>query len=207
MLRPYNWCRSVKQKNEIAIFTEGNLQDTRGVVENAEDADDGRGIDRFAERLVVEADVSAGDGRAEGGAGFSDAVNHLGKLPHHFGFFRTAEVEAIRGGDGARAARGDVASGFSDGVHRADARIQLAPATVAIGGKRKRTLYDARLRILDAYNRCVAVARACQSVCSHGRVVLLGDPALRGNRGRRQQLDEILREAGAFGSKCEPVFF
>jgi len=44
------------------------------------------------------------------------------------GFSGLPKVEAIRGGDGTRAARGHVAGGFGDGVHRADAGIQLAPA-------------------------------------------------------------------------------
>src|SRR2546430_12343189 len=35
------------------------------LVENAEHADDGSGIDRFAEGFVVEADVASGDGRSE----------------------------------------------------------------------------------------------------------------------------------------------
>ncbi len=92
-------------------------------MENAEDTDDRRWIDGFAEGFVVEADVAAGDGRAEGGAGFGEAVDGFTELPHHFGFFGAAEVEAIRGGDGAGTAASHVAGRFGDGVHRADARI------------------------------------------------------------------------------------
>jgi len=87
--------------------------------------------------FVIEADVAAGDGRAEGGAGLGEAVDGFAELPHHFGFFGAAEIEAIRGGDGPRAARGDVAGRFRNGVHGSHARIQLAPAAVAVGGERE----------------------------------------------------------------------
>src|SRR5258708_36087268 len=118
-------------------MAEGDFQNFGGVVEDAEDADDGSGVDGFAESLIVKADVAAGDRRAEGGAGFGEAVDGFAELPHHFGLFGAAEVEAIRSGDRTRAARGHVAGGFGDGVHRADAGSQLAPAAVAVGGKRE----------------------------------------------------------------------
>src|SRR6202043_2912123 len=91
---------AIEQNDDIALVAERDFQDLRGIVENAKDADDRRGIDRFAESFVVEADVAAGDGRAEGGAGFGEAVDGFAELPHHFGLFRAAEIEAIRGGDG-----------------------------------------------------------------------------------------------------------
>src|SRR6267378_2550063 len=148
MLRPYSRGRSVEEEDDVALVAEGDFQDLRGVVENAEDADDRRWIDGFAESFVVEADVAAGDGRAEGGAGFGEAVDGFAELPHHFGFFGAAEIKAIRGGDGPCAARGHVAGRFRDGVHGSHARIQLAPAAVAVRGERERALDDSCLRIL-----------------------------------------------------------
>src|SRR6267143_4919640 len=140
MLRPYRGIRSVEEEDDVALVAESDFQDVRGIVENAEDADDRRGIDGFAKSFVVEADVAAGDGSAEGGAGFGEAVDGFAELPHDFGLFRAAEIEAIRGGDGASAAAGHVARGLRDGVHGSHARIQLAPAAVAIGGERERAL-------------------------------------------------------------------
>src|SRR6266704_596852 len=174
--RPY--ARTVQRENGIALFAEGDFEDARGVVENAEDADDRRGVNGFAESLVVETNVAAGDGCAECVAGFSDAIDGFAELPHYFGLFRAAEVEAIRGGDGPRAGACNVAGGFGDCVHGADARIQLTPAAIAVGGERERALHYARLRILDAHHGGIASARAGQSVCPHRSVVLLGDPAL-----------------------------
>src|SRR6266705_3553908 len=98
MLRPYSGSCSVEQDDDVAFLAESDFEDAGGVVENAEDADDRRWIDRLAESFVVEADVAASDGRAEGGVGFGEAVNGFAELPHHFGFFRAAEVEAVRGG-------------------------------------------------------------------------------------------------------------
>src|SRR5882762_1964537 len=159
MLRPYRGIRSVQQKYGVTFLAEGDFQDVRGVIENAEDADDRRWIDGFAESFVIEADVAAGDGRAEGGAGLGEAVDGFAELPHHFGFFGAAEIEAIRGGDGPRAACGDVAGRFRNGVHGSHARIQLAPAAVAVGGEREGALHDTRLWILDAHDGGIARTR------------------------------------------------
>src|SRR5258708_8492796 len=139
MLRPYNGIRSVEAEDDVALVAKSNFQEVRGVFEHAEHADDRRWIDRLAESFVVEADVAAGDGSAEGGAGFAETVDRFAELPHHFGLFGAAEIEAIRGGDGARAAASHVAGGFRDGVHRAKARIQLPPPPVTLAGKPART--------------------------------------------------------------------
>src|SRR6266478_3969868 len=207
MLRPYKRVGTIEQEDGVAFVAEGDLEDAGGVVENAEDADDWRWVDRLAESLVVEADVAAGDGRAEGSAGFGEAVDGFAELPHHFGLFGAAEVEAIRGGDGTRTARGHVAGRFGDGVHRADAGIQLAPAAIAVRGEREGALHGAGLWILDAHDSGIARAGTGESVGADARVVLLGDPALGGDGGRGEQLYEILREIRAFERECEPIFF
>src|SRR6202035_2058254 len=115
--------RAVEEGDRIAFFAEGYFQDARGIFDYAEDADHRRGIDRVPERLVVKAYVTAGDGRAEFVAGDCQAVDRFAELPHHFGFFRAAEVEAIRRGDRACAAARDVARGFRYRVHCAQTRI------------------------------------------------------------------------------------
>src|SRR5260370_24135032 len=118
VLRPYNRARSVEEEDDVALVAKSNLQDVRCVFDHAENPDDRRRIDRLAEGFVVEADVAAGDGRAESGAGFSEAVDSFAELPHHFRLFRAAEIEAIRGSDGACATAGHVAGRLRDGVHR-----------------------------------------------------------------------------------------
>src|SRR5580658_9252372 len=123
MLRPYNRARSIEQQDEVAFGAKRDFQDAGCVVENAKDTDHRRRVDGFAEGFVVKADVSAGDGRAEFGAGDGETVDGFAELPHHIWFFRAAEIEAICRGDGTRAGCGDVAGSFGDGVHGADARI------------------------------------------------------------------------------------
>src|SRR2546429_5736699 len=69
--------RTVEKKDDVARVAEGHFKHAGNVVENAEHADDGSGIDRFAEGFVVEADVASGDGRAESQRSFGYAVDHL----------------------------------------------------------------------------------------------------------------------------------
>src|SRR5260370_2824938 len=125
----------MEQEDDVTFVGEGDFEDAGSVVGEAEDADDRRGVDGFAESLIVKADVAAGDRRAEGSAGFGETVGGFAELPHHFGLFGAAEVEAIRGGDGTRTARGPVAGRFGEGLDSADAGLHLAPAAVAVGGK------------------------------------------------------------------------
>ena len=110
------------------------------------------------------------------------------ELPHHFGLFGIAEIQAIRRGDRARARAGHVARGFGDGVHRAKARRKKAPAAVAVGRKRERAL-----RFLEAHHGGVARAGADARVRAHHRIVLLGDPVFRRDRGRGKQACENFR--------------
>src|SRR5216683_3319863 len=152
MLRPYRGNRSIEQNDDVAFLTKGDFLDVRGVFDHAEDADDRRRVNGFAEGFVVEADVAAGDGRVEGGAGLGEAVDGFAELPHHLGLFGAAEIEAIRGGDGPRSAAGHVAGRFCDVMHGSYARIQLAPAAVAVSGQREGALYDSRPWILDAHD-------------------------------------------------------
>src|SRR5256884_3190785 len=179
--------RTVEKKDDVARVAEGHFKHAGNVVENAEHADDGSGIDRFAEGFVVEADVASGDGRAESQRSFGYAVDHLRKLPHDFGLFRAAEVEAVRGGERTRAARGNVARGFRDGMHRAEVWIELAPAAVAIGRERESTLDLIGFRIFDAHHGGITGARPGKRIRAHRGVILLGDPALGSKRGRSEQ--------------------
>src|SRR6266404_5763062 len=76
-----------------------------------------RGIDAFAQRLVVEADIAAGDWSLQGFTGLGQAIDDLRELPHDLRLFRVAEVEAIggshRNGTGTR----DIAGSLGDGMH------------------------------------------------------------------------------------------
>jgi len=91
-------------------------------------------------------------------------------------------------------------------MHRANARIQLTPAAVAVGGERECALYGAGLRILDADDSGIARAgpasvfvRTDVSYCS---VI----QRLESDRRRRQQLHEIRGEIRAFGANANHLF-
>ena len=112
MLHANRGIRSIQQDHSVAGFAEGDFQDLRGVFDHPDDADDRGGVDRFAESFVVEADVASGDGSVEGGARFDQAIDGFAELPHHFGLFGAAEIQAIRGGDGPRAAASHIAGRF-----------------------------------------------------------------------------------------------
>src|SRR6266571_5016665 len=112
MLRPYNRGRSVEENNDIFFFAELHFERAVGIFDHAQNANNRRGVDGFPQRLVVEADISAGNGSGERGARFGKPIDRFGKLPHHFGLFRTAEVQTIGRRNRPGAARGDVARGF-----------------------------------------------------------------------------------------------
>ena len=64
-----------EEEDEVAGALEAIWNGFGYILEDADDADDRGGIDAFAAGLVVERDVAAGDGGAERGAGFGDAVD------------------------------------------------------------------------------------------------------------------------------------
>ena len=125
--------RNRPQQNDGVLLALKTRRDGFGdVVENADDAEDGRGIDAFAAGLVVKRYVAAGDGRRERGAGLGDAVDGGRELRHDFGLLGIAEVEAVGGGYGRCAGAGNFARGFGDGVHGAEFGIEITPAAVAV---------------------------------------------------------------------------
>src|SRR6185437_12741497 len=84
---------AIEEDDRVALVLKGHAECAIRVFENSENAENRRGINRAAKSFVIEAYVAAGDGRVEGAAGFSDAINCLAELAHHFGLFGIAEVE------------------------------------------------------------------------------------------------------------------
>src|ERR1019366_5803959 len=116
--------KTIEQDDAVAFFAEAHADGVRRVFEKAEDAENWRGINGLAERVIIKTDVAAGDGDLQRGAGFGDAVNAFTEFPHHFGLFGIAEIQAIGGGKWTRTTARNVARGFGDGGLRAFARIQ-----------------------------------------------------------------------------------
>ena len=144
------------------------------VVENADDADDGRRRDRTAARRVVEADVPASDGHIERRARVTEPTDDLDELPHHVRPGRVAHVEAVSCRERTRAGAGDVAVGGGDDAARALARVELAPAAVADGGER-----DGAVGAREPDDARACRTRLQDGAAEHQVVILLVHPALR----------------------------
>ncbi len=107
----------------------------RQVLDQAEDGNDGGGVDVAPPALVVQADVAPDDGNAERQARLGHAVDGLGELPHDLGVFRVAEVQAVDQGHRASAHAGHVERRFGHHQSGAGAGVEGTPATVAVRGQ------------------------------------------------------------------------
>ena len=110
-------------------------------------------------------------------------------MPHGFGLFRVAEIQAVCCRNWTRARARHVSRGFRDGVHRANFGVEPAPPAVSIGGER-----EAAPRILEPEHGGITSARHDARVCSHHVIVLSDDPLLRGDRRRGEQASKVFGE-------------
>src|ERR1017187_2790874 len=102
------------------------------VVENTHHPEDWRGINPFAERLVIEADVAAGDGNLQLLAGLRNAIDSLRELPHDGWLFRITEIQAVGRAHRSGTRTRHLALGRGDSLHGAQSRIEITPASIAI---------------------------------------------------------------------------
>ena len=79
-------------------------------------------------------------------------------------------------------------------MHRAQPRIEIAPASIAIERHRKAALRRVSIRILDANHARIARARRFDSVGLHHVIVLLPNPALAADVGAGEKLLETFGE-------------
>ncbi len=162
------------------------------VVQNSDHPKHGRGIYTFTQRLVVETDVAAGDRNLKLLAGFGDAIDRLRKLPHDVRLLRIAEVQTIGCAHRSRARTSDFARGLGNSVHRAQPRIEITPAAVAIERHRQ-----SALRALDANHARVASSWRFDRVGLHHVIVLLPHPALAADIWTGKKLLQALRKIAA----------
>ena len=155
-----------------------------GPLQHADAADDGRRVDRPASALVVERHVARDDGRAEHLAGLGHARDRLAQRIRGARALGVAEVEAVRDRRGLRAAAGHVEHRLGHGLGAAAPRIERHARAVAVQGDR-----DPALGRRQAHDAGVA-ARTGDGARSHDLVVLLVDPGLGADVGRRQQCQQ-----------------
>ena len=169
-------------------------QHARRVLDQPDDADDRRRIDRLAVGLVVEADVAAGDRDVQRAARVGHAFDRLDELPHDLGPLGVAEVQAVGRADRDAAGAGDVARRLGDRQHRAAPRIEVAVAAVAVGRRS-----PARGRVPFTRTTPALIPGHARSCSVRTIVVVLPvDPALAGD-GRRRQQRAATRPAAASG--------
>src|SRR4029434_11161241 len=143
------------------------------VFEDSDDADHRRGVDALAEGLIVEADIAARDGYLHLFAGLGDYSDDLRELPHDVGLLRIAKIQAVGGSYWCCAHACNIASGFGDGVHCAQTRIEIAPPGISVERHRPPTL-----AAFDANDATICGTRASDAIGLYHVIVLLPDPAL-----------------------------
>ena len=190
---PVQWRVIARQTRPAS--RKGIFADFVNVVKNADDADDRRGIDSFAQSFVVKAYVAASDGNLKLLARFGDSVDDLRELPHDVRLFWIAKVQAICRAHRSRSHTRHVSRGFGDGVHGTKTWVEVTPASVAIERHS-----ESASAALDADNASVGRARASDRVGQHHVIVLLPHPALAADVRTREQRLEILSEVAVCAS-------
>src|SRR5690242_18835409 len=98
------------------------------VLENSYHSEDGGWIDTLAEGLVIETDIAARDGDLEFFASPGKSINGLRELPHDMWLFGISEVQTIGRSNWNCPRTSYFSSSLSDGMHRAEPGIEVAPA-------------------------------------------------------------------------------
>ena len=165
-----------EQNQAVPIDEGGPGRSPVQVVDHAKEADDGRGINVGARRLVVEADVATDNRDPEGDTGLGNAVHGLRELPHHLGVLGIAEVEAVHDGQRSGPNAGQVHQRLGDHPGRTTAGVDGTPAVVAVGGHGQApTGLDAGGGVPELQHRGI-VARTHHRVQEQLVVVLPVDP-------------------------------
>ena len=107
---------------------------------------------------------------------------------------RIGEVQAVGRADWHCAGASNVARGFGNSVHRAEARIEIAPAAVAIERHGQPAFGP-----FNADHTGIARTRAFDGIGLYHVIVLLPDPAFAADIRARQQTLEIISEVAGFG--------
>ncbi len=138
------------------------------------------------EAFVVKTHIAAHDRHLQRAAGVREAGDRLLELPIHLGPVGVGEVEAIGDRERARPGRDDVAGRLGDRMLGAYVGVEMAVASVAVGGHRQ-----SKARALDAQQRGVAAWRYDCGVADHV-VVAPEDRTPAAQVGARQQTQQRL---------------
>ena len=118
-------------------------------------------------------------------------------MRHDLGPLGVGEVEAVGDREGLGTHRAQIPIGLRNRLFAAFIGIGVAVTRGAIGGDR-----DGLVRAVDADDRCVA-AGGLYGIAADLLVILLPNPAPRGDVGAGHQLEQIRGNVGAFGDVTE----
>ena len=171
------------------------------LVDEADDGNRGRRINRPGGALIVERAIAAGDRRVEGLGNRRPDRARIPKSARTTRLGPGCHVEIVGRAERNRAGAGEVAAGFGHGGFRAFVGIEINVTAVAIHGHGDqvfqngrvadfggefRTHHGQRIR-LDADDRRVAAGQDDRAV-AHLMIVLAIDPVLRSDAREREQL-------------------
>ena len=133
-----NWIgfihRFAEQDDGVAFVLEPLRRDVFQLLDEADDGNRGRRINRAGGALIVERAIAAGDGRVKRFATFRQTAHGFFDLPEQLGFERAGHVEIVRRAERQRARAGKIAARFGHGNFRAFVRIEINVTAVAIHG-------------------------------------------------------------------------
>ena len=121
--------------------------------------------------MVVEADVSSGDGDTQFDATVCQAGDGLGELPHHFRVFRGSKVQTVTDRERFSSRGGHVSIRLGEGLLGSVVGVEVA---VAGGGVCREGNTEARLFVYSDHPRIVGGGH--RRITHHVVVVLVGYP-------------------------------
>ncbi len=143
------------------------------VLNQAQHPNDRRRVDVEPVGLVVEGDVAPHHRNPQRLTGLRHPLHRLPELPHHLWFLRVAKVEVVDDGEGFGSDHCHIERCFVHEPGGTAPWVEIAHATVAVGGQRQTTVCS-----LDPQQRRV-MTRTYDSVEEEHVVVLLVHPRLR----------------------------
>ena len=181
-------CGRRQEQNIVSISREMRCCPAADIFENPHHTDHRSGINCLTQCLVIEANITAGNGCTQRPAGRRYAINHRSELSHDCRLFRIAKIQAIGRSHRPCSGAGDVAGRFRYRMHGAKFGIEITPAPIAIERHGQRAF-----GALDADQSTIS-ARPLHSIGLHHVLVLLVDPSFGADVRRSQQRLEFHAE-------------
>ncbi len=157
------------------------------MIQLAEHADHGSGINRTPGALVIETHIPAGDGSIQRDTGFTHAVNTLFKHIINFRLIRIPEVQAISDSQRFCSAASHIPGTFGDGCLGTFKGVKIAIATVTVSCRS-----DCDIAITKLEHRSITAGfNHCSN--AHHMVILPKDVSLGSNiRSTHQSVQNLV---------------